>query len=143
MNVSFGKLIGRFGGNAAAFIAVILWLHPGSLSILCVAPGGHIEIEDVGADCCASSSFSTPFGCQPDNGLTAPGNCRNCKDYLLSVNAREAVSKSYTHVAANPFADECPGNRLSADTLLSQCGSDAVKNIDVPNAASPSAPLLC
>ena len=143
MKVNFGKLAGRFGGNAAAFIAVIFWLFPGSLSMLCVAPGGHIEIENISAACCVPSGFFTPVGYQPDNGLTAPGDCRNCKDYLISVNVWEAVSKSYIHVTANPFAAECLENRHSADIFISRRRLGAIENIDAPIPVSPSLPLLC
>jgi hypothetical protein len=130
-------------GNVGTVVAVILLLLPSSPTVLCVAPGSHIEIEDMNAACCASSGISAPAVPQPDNGFNAPGYCKNCTDYFMTPNGRGALSESYNHAAASPLAAECLENHLSADTSLSLWRSDALTNIDAPIPVSSSVPLRC
>jgi hypothetical protein len=137
------ELAGRFRGNAVAVIAAFLLLFPSSASVLCIAPGGHIEIEDLNAPCCRSFGISTPAGCQPDNGFNTPGICHNCTDFFLTPNARGAVSESCDLAAANPFAAECLEDHLSADISLSPYRSGAVKNAAVTIPVFSSVPLRC
>ena len=143
MKGDFGKLIGRFGSTAATFVAVILWLFPCSLSILCIAPGGHIEIEDISTSCCPPSDIAIPFGDQPDNGSNAPGDCQDCSDFFIVANGSEAVLKSHDHATPGPFSNECLEHRLSADIPLLPCRAGATRNIDIPIPVSPPVPLLC
>jgi hypothetical protein len=137
------ELVDRFRGNVGAVVAVILLLFPSSASVLCIAPGGHIAIEDINAPCCTPFGISTPAGCQPDNGFNAPSICHNCTDFFLTPNGRGALSESYDHAAASPLADECLDNHISAGTSLSLCRSDALTNIDAPIPVSSSVPLRC
>jgi hypothetical protein len=143
MKCDFRKLGGQCKSNAAVFIAVILLLCPGSASVLCIAPGGHIAIEDINALCCASSGISTSTVYQPDNGFNALANCQNCTDFFITPNGREAVFESHDHAAASPFADESLQNRLSADTSLWLLQSGAIKYIDAPVPISSAVPLRC
>jgi len=138
-----GKLRRQFGSNMATFVAFILLLFPSSSSILCIAPGGHIEIEDIRTACCPSADISIPVVYQPDNGFNESDTCQNCEDFFIAANGREAVLRSCDHAVASPFADKCLENRFSADIVLSLCPSNVIKNIDTPIPVSSSLPLLC
>jgi len=124
-------------------VAVIVLLFPSSAAVLCIAPGGHMAIEDLNAPCCAPFGVSAPAAYQPDNGFNAPGNCHNCTDFFLTPNGRGAVSESFNHAAASPLDAECPENHFSADISLSLWRSGAVKNTDVSIPVSSSVPLRC
>jgi len=143
MKGDIGKLGWRFWGHAAAFVAAILLLFPASFSILCIAPGGHMEIEAIGDACCPSPDISIPSGRQPDNGFNATDSCRDCTDFFIATNGQEAVRESYDRAAASPFAAESFENRLSVDIPLSLCRSSINKIIDPPIPVSSSIPLRC
>jgi hypothetical protein len=130
-------------GNVGAVVAVILLLFPSSASVLCIAPGGHIAIEDLNAPCCTPFGISTPAACQPDNGFNVPSDCHNCTDFFMTPNGRGATSESYDHVVASPLADECLENHISTDACLSLCRSDALTSIGAPIPVSSSVPLRC
>jgi hypothetical protein len=134
---------GRCGGNAMVVLALTSLLFPSSASVLCIAPGGHVSIEDINAPCCAPSDISASAGRQPDNGFSAPGKCQNCTDLFMTPNGRDAVSESCNNAAANPLADECPENHLLADTPLSLCRPDAIIRTDGPILFFSSVPLRC
>jgi hypothetical protein len=137
------ELAGQFWGNVGVVVAVILLLFPSSASVLCIAPSGHLAIEDINAACCASSGISAPAGRQLDNGFNAPGDCQNCTDVFMTPDGRGAVSGSSHNAAANSLADECLGNHLSTSIAFSLCRLSAINNIDVPIPVSSSVPLRC
>ena len=137
------ELAGGFGSNVGTVVAVILLLFPSSPTVLCIAPGGHMAIEDMDAPCCAHTGISTPAACQPDNGFNAPGCCHNCTDLFMTPNGRGATSESFDHAVANPLADECLENHTSTDICLSLWRSDALSGIAAPIPISSSVPLRC
>jgi len=137
------QLAGRFGGNGLTIIAIIVLLFPSSASVLCIAPGGHVAIEDINAPCCAPSGVTAPTACQPGNEFNAPGNCHNCRDLFMTPSGRGALLASCDNVAANPFADECAGDRLLADSSLWPSQSGAINDIYAPPPVSYSVPLRC
>jgi hypothetical protein len=134
---------GRFGGVVAVFIAAAVLLFPSTPTVLCVAPGGHVEIEDMDAPCCMNSGVSAPVGVQPDNGINAPGYCHNCTDYFLTPNGRGATSASNAHSVAASLAGECLENHISTESSPPLCRSDALARITETIPISPSAPLRC
>ena len=134
---------GRFRGYAAAFVAVILLTFPGSTSVLCIAPGNHIAIEDVNATCCKTSDIIAPAERQPDDGFNAAGNCQNCTDLFLAPNWWRKVSESSHLAAASPLADKCLENQLSAHISLSPYQSGTINNIGAPIPVFSSVPLRC
>jgi hypothetical protein len=117
-------------------------LFPSSPTVLCVAPGGHIEIEDMDAPCCAHSGISAPAACQPGSGFNGPNCCHNCTDYFMTPNGPGAISESYDAVAI-PFVGECLETHISTEISLSLCRSDALTNIAATIAVSSSVPLRC
>ena len=143
MKCDIGDLAAHLRGNAVAFFAVIVLLFPSSPTVLCIAPGGHIKVEDMDAPCCASSGLSAPTACRPDTGFNAPGNCHNCRHFFLTPNGRGAISESYDRAVASPLADECLENDISTDISLPLCRSDALTNTDAPISVSFSVPLRC
>ena len=134
---------GRFRGYAAAFVAVIMLLFPGSASVLCIAPGGHIAIEDINATCCKTSGIIAPDACQPDNGFSAAGGCQNCTDLFIAPDWQMAISKSSPDAATNLVADECPANRFGAGASLPLFRLGAIAKLDAPNPVAESVPLRC
>jgi len=137
------KLHNGFRGTAVAFITIIFLFFPCSSYILCIAPGDHIEIEDINATCCPPSDISIPDGYHSNNRFNPSGNCQNCTDYFITANRREAVLKSCDHTATNPFAEECLENQLSANIPLSPCRPSVFNNINTSILVSSSIPLRC
>jgi hypothetical protein len=137
------RLASRFGSNVSVVLATILLLFPSSASVLCIAPAGHIAIEESNAACCASSGISDPAGRQPDNGFDASGNCQNCTDLFMTPYRRGAVSESSDNAAAISLADDFLGNHLSSDASFSPSRLGAINNIDASTSVSSSVPLRC
>jgi hypothetical protein len=133
--------VGRFGSIAVVVVAAIVLLFPSSPTVLCVAPGVHIQIEDMGAPCCAHPSVTGPAARQLDDGINLP--CNSCTDYFMTPNGRGATLASFDHAIANPLVGECPENRASAYTSILLCQSDALTNIAALPPVSSSAPLRC
>jgi hypothetical protein len=124
-------------------LAIILLLFPVSASVLCIGPGGHIEIEDINATCCASSGINTRSEQQPDNGLTAVGDCINCTDFFLTPNQRGALLESYATIVPDSLADACLRNHIPATISASIHRSRMINEIDVPSTLAAFAPLRC
>ncbi len=122
---------------------MIVLLFPSSPSVLCIAPVGHVELEDLNAACCADSDVSNPGKNQPDNGLCEAGNCRDCRDLFMTPNGRGAVLDPYAEIALSPPADAVPGNQILcvASFLARQSGTHNNGAALAP--LSPSLPLRC
>jgi len=136
-----GELSGQFGRTIGAVVAFTMLLFPGSGSILCTAPGGHIAIEGLNAPCCAPSDVSAPAGSQPQNGVNATADCHNCTDVLVIPSGQGTVIESYLHAAASPCAVEYLDNRPSVDISISLCRASTHTNIDAPIPPSSVLPL--
>ena len=130
-------------GDALLAFTVILLLFPSSGSALCIAPGGHVAIEDINAACCAHSTVNIRGENQPGNGLAAAGDCQNCTDLFLLPNTREAVLESRDTVAPNSPADASLSNHIPVDASSSPRRSAAIRKIDAPIAIPSSVPLRC
>jgi hypothetical protein len=126
-----------------AFVAVILLFCPNSTSILCMAPGGHIAIENINALCCASSDISTPNECQPDNELGSPVNGKNCTDLLMASDGRAVRIESYSNAAAGSLTEECLGNHLAVNTSLRLRRWSAAINSNASIPVSSAVPMRC
>jgi len=135
--------LGRSRGDVMVAFAIILLLFPSSGSALCIAPGGHVAIEDVNAACCAPSTISIRGENQPGNGFAAAGDCQNCTDLFLLPNTREAVLESRDTVAPNSPADASLSNHIPVDASSSPRRSAAIRKIDAPVAIPSSVPLRC
>jgi hypothetical protein len=143
MKLYFKNLPDPLRCDVTVSLAIILLLFPVSASVLCIGPGGHIAIEDINATCCASAGITDRSEQQPDNGLTAVGDCINCTDFLLTPNKRGALLESYANIVPNSLADACLRNHIPAaiSSLLRQ--SVAINKIDVPSTLAAATPLRC
>jgi hypothetical protein len=124
MKGDVGKPARPSSGNGTLLMATLLLMFPSSASMLCIAPGGHVAIEDINALCCAPFSASAPDESHGINSFGSPDKCSNCTDIFLTPNGRAPASKSYRSAAAGYHAGECLGNQLSAVTCFSQCLPD-------------------
>jgi hypothetical protein len=87
-------LLGRFIGNAAVFFSAFFLLFPSNPSVICMAPGSHVAIEDLNALCCAHSKINIQDGCSPSDALNTAKDCQNCTDIIISINERGPISES-------------------------------------------------
>ena len=136
---------GRMSHGTVVILAVISLVFPSSASVLCIAPGGHVAIEDLGAVCCVFSDISyRTEGCT-DDAFAATGNCRNCTDYTIALITRGAVLDSCSDVAPKPLARGAGTNHIPPGASLSSAAYRPVK-YDArrgPVCLTASVPLRC
>src|SRR5512135_2405218 len=123
--------------------AGITLLFPGSVSVLCIAPGGHVAVEDINAACCARSPLTFQGRSQQVDGLAAPGGCQNCTDVFLAQSTRGAIPQSHYTVAPDSPADSYSKYHLPSDALFSSRRSLSIAGIVTRFAAAMSVPLRC
>lgn len=138
-----GKSAARFCSHVAIILAGIALLFPGSASVLCVGPGGHVAVEDINAACCARSAIDVADGSQPGSGFAAAGDCQNCTDVFLAQSTRGAIPESHCTVKPDSPADSYLQYHLPSATHLSSRRSAVITRIDAPVDAASSAPLRC
>ncbi len=143
MKRSFKGLPGSLSFDVTVGLAIILLLFPVSASVLCIGPGGHIEIEEINAMCCASSGINNRSEQHPDNGLTAVGDCLNCTDYFLAPKERGALLESYATIVPDSLADAYLSPQIPATLSSSNHRSRMINDIDVPSTLAAFAPLRC
>ena len=139
----FKHILDPLRGDVTVCLAIILLLFPVSASVLCVAPGGHIAIEDINAPCCASAGIGDRSEKPPHDGLAAAGDCLNCTDFFITPNSRGALLESYANVAPNSLADACLGNHTPANISSLLCRSVMIIKMDAPNTITASTPMRC
>jgi hypothetical protein len=140
---SFRELADRFKGNFLITASLFLLLFPSSPSVLCIAPGSHVAIEDMTAPCCAPSGISAQSGRHPDAGFDGAENCNSCQDFLLMSNGQGLLLQSNKLITTNPLADECLETLLSANISLLLCLPVAIASADVPALTYLPVPLRC
>jgi hypothetical protein len=133
----------RFAIDAAVVLAAILLILPSSTSVLCIAPGQHIAIEDINALCCFSSGISLSSGTQPGSGFSEPGSCHNCTDLFLASNGRGVPAQSGNLIIASLFDAECVEIYLPEDISLLLYGSSSIGSTTTPIPVCSSVPLRC
>ncbi len=133
----------RFCTRAALALVGIALLSPGSVSVLCIAPGGHVAMEELNAACCAQAAISVSGWSQPGNGFTSSGGCRNCTDVFLAEITRGAVPESQRTAAPDSAADSCLEHQLASDTLFPSSRPAMAAGIEASFAAVLSVPLRC
>ena len=143
MNRDFGRFAGLTKSSALWLFLTVLLLFPGSSSVLCVAPGNHIAIEDINALCCVSSAISLPSGAQPGSGFSEPDSCRNCTDLFMDWNGSGAPAQSGNLNIPSPFDAECVESCLPADIPLLQSESNSLTSAPTPIPVCSSVPLRC
>jgi hypothetical protein len=77
-------------------LAAIAMLSPHPAFVLCVAPGGHIEIEAFGSGCCGTADISSSSGRRhkQDEEFSKADACVNCTDYFIAPTIQGAASKT-------------------------------------------------
>ncbi len=143
MKRGFRGLAGKKGTNALGILVLALLLFPSSSSVLCIAPGNHVAIEDINALCCAASAFSVPRSNQPNLGWDGQDSCNNCTDLFLAWDGNGALPQSGKFVTSAQVDAECPDTCLPADNSASVFPSRATGSTDSPIPASNSVPLRC
>jgi hypothetical protein len=129
--------------SALALLAMVLLLSPSSSSVLCIAPGSHIAVEDVNSLCCVSHTVSPSTGLRPNGAFEGPGSCDNCTDVFLALNGNGVLSQSGSSAIAKPIDAEFLDASLSSDLSASLSRSAQTANPDAPVLLYPSIPLRC
>ncbi len=137
------KSIRRFCTRAAVALAGFALLSPGSVSVLCIAPSGHVAVEDLNAACCARAAISVSGWSQPGNGFASSGGCQNCTDVFLAEITRGAVPESQRTVTPDSAADACLYHQYAPDALFSSSRPAATIGIDASFPAVLAVPLRC
>jgi len=143
MKNHIGRPTSKNIGAVIAVIAAIVFLFPFSSSVLCVAPGSHIAIEDVNASCCASG-ISAASDHQLEKGFSSAGDCRNCTDFYITSAGRGVATVASCNTGVDPQFSECLSNELSADLSLLQWTAGAFNDIGISPLPTISAiPMRC
>jgi hypothetical protein len=144
MKRGFRGFGGRSLGAEVVLVAVLLLLlFPNSTSVLCIASGSHIAIEDINENCCASTIIPDQAVSHAQSELGLTGNCGDCTDVFMTLFGREAIPKSHCYAACSSQVGECLRNQLPAELSLSQFHQHAIGSIDRLNPSSSSLPLRC
>jgi hypothetical protein len=142
MKGGIGIRIWRWSAKGFILLAALLLMFPASASVVCIAPGDHVAIENLDALCCKSSAITAQDYHSPGNEPGMASDCRSCTDLLISLNERGAIPKSYGHVAGASSTDECDGAcpSIIASPLFIQ---NALNDSDAGTSAFSSIPLRC
>ena len=144
MKRGFRRFAERSLGTEVVLAAVLcLLMFPSSVSLLCIAPGSHVAIENINAKCCASARFPSPAALRARNELGLTGNCGNCTDLFMTPYGREAIPKSHCAAASSSQAGEFLGNQLPVELSPSQFRQGAITSIDGITPFCSSLPLRC
>lgn len=146
MKSGFRGLAEKDRSTAAGILITVLLLFPGSISVLCIAPGHHIAIEDINALCCAPAAtafVSSISGPMPNNALEIPADCNNCTDLFLVSDGSGILVQSGRSVIAGPFDAGLLDSSPPPDLSASLGRSDRSRSPDAPAPACPSVPLRC
>jgi hypothetical protein len=142
MKRSIGMMVGQLSRKILILLVAIVLLSPASNAVLCIAPGGHVAIENLNAECCASSVTSTRNDLHPGDGFNRASDCLNCTDILISLNECGPVPE-LSDGAAGSIADECFGDRLPVNGSFQLLRRSEPAEFGASTPASSSAPLRC
>ncbi len=132
---------GQFSSKLIGILAVVALLFPSSASVLCVAPGLHVEEEDINASCPAASAAVVPAEHPSRDGFNA-AVAGHCIDIFLTPYSRGAVVESCGLPAPVPIVDQISDCNLPARAsfLLTQSGTRGFLELVSP---FPPVPLRC
>ncbi len=100
----------QLSSKAIIALAALTVLFPSSARVLCVAPGLHVQEEDINAPCSAASGTLAPADYHPANGFNAAANW-HCIDIFLSPYGRGASLEACDQYIPQFLSDECPGSQ--------------------------------
>jgi hypothetical protein len=143
MKGDIGRQVGRLNKKVLILLTAILLISPISASVLCIAPGSHVAIEELIAECCASSTISTQKDHHPGNGLIAATDCLDCTDFFISPYERGRISESYAIAIAGSLADECFPDRFFVTPSSPIFRQSALDDVAMSPPASYSVSLRC
>ena len=132
-------------GCQMALISILFLLVPGSFSVLCIAPGSHIAIENINAACCRASHDRDFVTSHEQLELRMTGDCANCIDLFLTQSGPEAIRQPHSDnfriiSAEDNESSVCNLLTIYSDPLLFRRDSDRDKRT---NHISSFAPLRC
>ncbi len=125
-----------------ALIAALSLAPPVMPSVLCVAPGSHVAIEELDAGCCASSSTSTRGHGQTEDMLGTADDCEDCTDYLISALAEGRIPES-AMAAGYSITAECGSLQPPAIPVPPPSSEIVPPNLGASNLLHFSIPLRC
>ncbi len=106
VKTKFMQLPGGLDAKTIFVLAAISLLFPSSARVLCIAPGLHVQEEDINAPCPAASDVFAPIDYHPADGFNAAAPW-HCTDILLTPYGRGAVFESGAWVLPHFPIDEC------------------------------------
>ncbi len=143
MKQGFRGLTGKNASCALSLLIIALLLFPSSPSVLCIAPGNHVAIEDINAPCCLTSVMPAQPGNSQGGEYYKSDGCNNCTDLLLGANESGALPQLAKFVTSGQVDAECLATCLPAKDSSSPCRSGVPGRTDSPIPASASVPLRC
>jgi hypothetical protein len=129
--------------RAEVVLAAILSLvSSGSVSVLCIAPGSHIAIEDINAPCCSSDRVPSIDAQDARHEFELTDSCERCTDLLIAGFGREAIHPSRCDFARDLLAREFLKDRAPeiSFSLSGQISTTAANEL-APVSSCP--PLRC
>ena len=143
MNGDLRKRIRRLSSRMSVLSAAILLVLPASISMLCIAPGIHVAIEELNAPCSAHSAVSACGVRLPGNDLDMTGSSGNCTDILVLANERGAIPKFIGSASDGSPATECFGDSLPESAQPRVIRQSLFNDVDALPPVFPSVPLRC
>ncbi len=122
---------------------ILLLLFPSSPSVLCITPGGHVAVEEMGSACCASSGGAFVIRKAADDDSLAGMACHNCTDVFMTPNVRGAVLSASPSMAPRQMAQTVAAYDCQPDGLFFENGAGVNGEINALVGVPSSLPLLC
>ncbi len=128
-------------------LAAIALLFPSSARVLCIAPGLHVQEEDIDAPCPAASGITPPADYHPEDGFNV-AEVRHCTDIFLTPHGRGACLEASDQVAPRFLSDECAGSQppevpLFPPVQLCMRNMHAPDFLNGPDFSASLVPLRC
>ena len=143
MKHNAGTSVKQPNRKAISLIAAIMLVLPISASVLCISPDGHVAIESLDADCCASGNIPAREIPSPYTAVRSHDECLNCTDLFILSNELATVQRCYDFSAAGAFADgSCQMFPEAIAASLSLPQKEYPRPLISPPAAS-AVPLRC
>jgi hypothetical protein len=133
----------RLNRKVIALIASIVMASPISASMLCIAPGEHVAVENLSAHCCASLEIPGYEQHSQNEAIRAQDECLNCTDLPLLSNDPGTIRRCYDFSASTVFADEYCPDLFIAFTASQHLLQKTYPKFLISSCSSSSVPLRC